>query len=941
MKRIFLSFLSLVTALSLTAQDQLPQDPEVRKGVLKNGLTYYIRHNAKEAGLADFYIAQRVGSILEEPRQRGLAHFLEHMAFNGTKHFPGKGKKLGIVPWCETIGVKFGANLNAYTSIDQTVYHIGSAPLKREGILDSCLLVLNDWSHYLLLEDAEIDKERGVIHEEWRTRRAGRAVQRLMEEAMPKIYKGTKYEDCMPIGSMDIVDNFPYQDLRDYYDKWYRPDLQAVVVVGDIDVDKVEKKIKKLFSKIPLPKNRAERVYYPVPDNEKMIVTIEKDAEQPIVLCHLYMKRDATPDDQKNNEAYLRDDYIDEMLGWMINGRLQELRQQSVPPFQSATGRASTFFVSRTKEAFSLSVSCKQESILGGIMSAVAVCEQMRQHGFTKAELERAKKFRLNHDERKFNERHDRTNSKLVGLCVNNFLTGEPLISIEKQWELTQKFDREVTLEEVNKAVRELISDQNQVVIMYAPDKESVKLPSEQQLEDVILTTQKQQYAPYDDGDELGELSDLKAIKNLKAGTIISEKPYKHGFTELVLSNGMKVYVRSTDFSKNTVQLTMRADGGTSLYGDEDIPNFSLISSSIAEAGVASLDAIQLRKVMTGKSVRVTPSVGSRSQSISGGASLKDAETMMQLAYLYFTQPRKDTAAFAGIINRTHSFLNNRNASPRVDYNDSITAILYGNHPRLEPASQERLMKANYDRILQIYKERFSNAADFKTVIIGNMSLDELRPLICKYLASLPSTGNHQETNWKNVPQIVKNNKTTVFKKKMATPLANVSIFYGAELPFTAKNDLALDFLKRCLSIAYTDSVREEKGGTYGVGVDFGLDKDDKPTATFRISYNADPSRYKELNPIIYQQLKHIADKGPEPTSMQKVCEYLVKQYDQAAITNGYWDYIIWHQLDDDTDFDINYCDMCRQMTAKDVQAVAQKLLLSGYRIEVTMLSKE
>ena len=947
MKRVFVLFSVLSAVVCSTAQTPLPQDPEVRTGKLKNGLTYYIRHNAKEPGLADFYIAQRVGSIQEEPRQRGLAHFLEHMAFNGTKNFPGVstqsgGRKggLGIVPWCETIGVKFGANLNAYTSIDQTVYHIGSAPLKREGILDSCLLVLHDWSHYLLLEDAEIDKERGVIHEEWRTRRAGKAVQRLMEQAMPKVYAGTKYEDCMPIGSMDIVDNFPYQDLRDYYNKWYRPDLQAVIVVGDVDVDKVEKKIKKMFSPIPLPKNRAERVYYPVNDNEKMIVDIEKDAEQPIVLCHLYMKREATPDDQKNNEEYLRGDYIDELISWMLNGRLTELKQQAVPPFQSATARASSFFVSRTKDAFSLSVSCKQESILGGLMTAVAACEQARQQGFTKEELDRAKLFRLNHDERKFNERHDRTNSKLVSLCVNHFLTGEPLISIDKQWELTQKFDREVTLDEVNRAVKELITDQNQVFVMYAPDKETVALPSEQQLEDVILSTQRQQYAAYQESTPETTLDDYFKQSHSHAGSITSEKAWKHGFTELVLSNGMKVYVRQTDYSKNTIQLTMRADGGTSLYGDEDIPQFSLISSSINEAGVGPWDATTLRKMLTGKSVRVQSSVGSRSQSISGGASLKDAETMMQLCYLYFTQPRRDTAAFAGLVNRSHSFLNNRNASPRVDYNDSITSILYGHHPRLEPMTQERLLKANYDRIIDIYKERFSNAADFKAVIIGNMSLDELRPLICKYLATLPATGKHETTNWANVPQIVKDDRTVTFKKQMATPLANVSIFYGADVPFTAKNDLVLDFLKRCLSIAYTDSVREEKGGTYGVSVNFDFDKDSQPSATLRISYNADPTRYEELNPIVYQQLRHIAERGPAPTSMQKVREYLVKQYQQVAITNDYWNYVIWHQLDDEVDFDKDYCQLCDQVTIDDVRQMARRLLESGNRIEVTMLSE-
>jgi zinc protease len=937
MRKGLLLITLLLHAICGAAQDTLPMDPKVRMGKLKNGLTYYIRHNAKEPGLADFYIAQRVGSILEEPRQRGLAHFLEHMAFNGTKNFPGKGKRLGIVPWCETIGVKFGANLNAYTSVDQTVYHIGSAPLKREGVIDSCLLVLHDWSHYLLLEDAEIDKERGVIHEEWRTRRAGRAVQRLMEEAMPKVYKGTKYEDCMPIGSMDIVDNFPYQALRDYYNKWYRPDLQAIIVVGDVDVDKIEKKIKKTFSSIPMPKKPAERVYYPVNDNERMIVDIEKDAEQPVVLCHLYMKRDATPDNQKNNEQYLRGDYVDELIAYMINGRLTEMKQQANPPFQTASGRASNFFLCRTKESFALSVSCKQENILGGIISAVAACEQVRQQGFSLSELERAKRYRLNHDERKFNERHDRINSKLVSLCVNHFLTGEPLISMEKQWELTQKFNREVMLEEVNKAARELITDQNQVVIMYAPDKEDVHLPTEQQIEDVILATQRQHYAPYEEEHVDGQL----LIEQPKAGTILTEKPWKHGFTELTLSNGMKVYVRQTDFSKNTIQMTMKADGGTSVYGDEDIPNFSLISSAVTEGGVGVWDAATLRKKLADKSVRVQVSVGSQSQSITGGASVKDVETMMQVAYLYFTQPRRDTAAFAGLYNRSYSFLNNRNASPRVDYNDSITAILYGHHPRMEPMSQERLTKVNYDRILEIYKDRFGNAADFQTVIIGNMSLDELRPMICQYLASLPSVGQkHSVVNKANVPQLQKGDFARIFKKKMATPLANVSIYHMADVPFTSKNDLTLDFLKRILSIAYTDSVREEKGGTYGVSVDFNLVKDEAPNAILKISYNADPSRYKELNPVVYQQLQSIADRGPQPASLEKVRQYLLKQYDQMAITNGYWDYVVWHQLDDNEDFDQGYCDMARQMTAADIQQMARILLQQKNRIEITMLSE-
>lgn len=928
---------SLLCTVVLTAFAQpLRQDAAVRTGKLKNGLTYYIRHNAKEPGLADFYIAQKVGSIQEEPRQRGLAHFLEHMAFNGTKHFPGKGKQLGIVPWCETIGVKFGANLNAYTSVEQTVYNISSVPLKREGIIDSCLFILNDWSHFLLLEDQEIDKERGVIHEEWRTRRAGKAISRLMEQALPKVYKGSKYEDCMPIGSMDIVDNFPYKDLRDYYQKWYRPDLQAIIVVGDVDVDKIEKKIKKLFSKIPMPKNPAKREYYPVNDNDTMIVDIERDKEQPIVLCHLYQKRDATPDSEKNDVKYLRGDYVDGLISMMLNDRLAELRQQANPPYQSASARASTFFMSRMKESFSLSVSCKEDHILGGIIAAVGVAERARQHGFTLSELKRAKSQKLNHDERKYRERNDRRNSKFVAPCIQHFLNNEPLISIDDQLELTRQFDREVTLEEVNQAARELITDKNQVTVLYAPEKDNLILPTEQQLESIILAAQQLPYAPYEEQ----QLNDKLIDQLPQPGSITSERAFKHGFTEWTLSNGMKVYVKKTDFAADAVSVTIRGEGGTSVYGNEDIPNFSLINSAIGEAGVAQFDATTLRRMLTGKSVRVQTSVGSRSQSINGGTSLKDMPTLFQLAYLYFTQPRRDTVAYQGLINRTRAFLTNRNASPKVDYNDSIRATLYGHHPRLEPVVQSTLDLASYDRILEIYKERFSDASNFNTVIIGNYDEQQLRQLVCQYLATLPSTYKHEKINWQNLPQLVEGSQVKVFRKQMATPLANVGIFYHADVPFTPQSDLELDFLKRCLQVVYTDSVREEKGGTYGVGVGFDLDKNDKPNAALRITYNADPSRYEELNPIIYEQLANIAKYGPAASSMEKIKKYLVKQYQQAVITNDYWSYIIWHELDDDTDFDTGYCEMVEQMTPRQVQQMAQRLLDAGRCIEVTMLSE-
>ena len=513
------------------------------------------------------------------------------------------------------------------------------------------------------------------------------------------------------------------------------------------------------------------------------------------MLCHLYQKRDVTPDAEKNNEKYLRGSYIDDLIGTMVNDRLAELRQQTQPPYQSATGRASTFFLSRMKESFSLSVSCKENNILGGLIAAVGVAERIRQHGFTQSELNIAKGLKLNHDERKFRERDDRRNSKYVSACIQHFLNNEPLLSAEQQLELTRRFDREVTLAEVNAAVRELITDKNQVAILYAPDKEGLVLPTEEQIEDVILAAQQLSYAPYEEK----QLAD-KLIEQLpKAGSIVSEKAYKHGFKEWTLSNGMKVYVKKTDYAADAVSFRMQAEGGTSVFSNEEAPNFALLNSAITDAGVGQFDATTLRRMLSGKSVRVQPSVNTRGQSISGGVSLKDMPTLFELVHLYFTQPRRDTVAFASLINRTHAFLTNRNASPKVDYNDSIRAILYDHHPRLAPVVQATLDKVNYDRILEIYRHAFSDASNFKTVIIGNYDEQELRRLCCQYLASLPSTGKHEQINWQNVPKMIEGSSVNRFTKKMSTPLANVSIFYSADVPFTPQSDLELDFLKRCL----------------------------------------------------------------------------------------------------------------------------------------------
>lgn len=932
----FLAFLLYILLPVVSAAQTVQQDDTYRMGKLKNGLTYYIRHNGKEPGIADFYIAQRVGSILEEPRQRGLAHFLEHMAFNGTVNYPGKDGRLGIVPWCETVGIKFGTNLNAYTSVDQTVYNISSVPVKREEILDSTLLILHDWSHYLLLTDKEIDKERGVIHEEWRTRRAGKATQRMLERVLPIVYQGTKYADCLPIGSMDIVDRFPYKDLRDYYQKWYRPDLQAIIVVGDIDVARIETKIKQLFGSIPMPKNPAKRVYYPVTDNERMIVAVDKDREQPIILASLYMKHAATSDDQKVTVRYLRDGYIENLVASMLNERLSELQHRTDPPVLSATARTGQFLVSRTKDAFSLSFGCRQENIRGSFDAVLTESERARRYGFTSAELQRAKAIRLKAAERLFKERDMRKNGYYVRTALSHFLEAEPMLSAEENLRLITQFDSQVTLADVNAAAKALISDRNQVLTVYAPDKEELHIPTAAEFEKYVLDAQARTYTSYQESAVPKELMTERPTP----GRILSEQDYgKHGVKVLKLSNGVEVYVKQTDYNKDQITMHLYANGGTSLYPDSDVVNFPLITNVVKDAGVGRFNASTLRKMLASKVVNVWPSIDDRTQSIEGSSSVRDLKTMMELTYLYFMQPRKDSIAFRSLINRMRSFLTNREANPQVAYNDSLLAILYGNSPRVQPMKRASLERVSYDRMMQIYRERFSDASGFKMLLIGNVDLDTLRPLLCRYIASLPAM-HRKETAADTYPSFRNADETRLFRKKMETPSALVSIFYPFSVPFTAKNDLILDVLKRVLTIAYTDSVREEKGGTYGVSVGSSLEKDAKPTAMVRISFRTAPAKYADLIPIVYRQVENLALKGPNQASLNKVKAFLLKAYSQNIITNEYWYYILYNELRNGVDFHTDYESLLKSISPADIKQMAHTLLNAHRRIEITMMAE-
>lgn len=929
----FLTIVALFFACNIYAQQgKIDNDNTIRKGILPNGMTYYIRHNAQTKGVADFYIAQKVGSILEEKRQRGLAHFLEHMAFNGTKHFPGNTLQPGIVAWCESVGIKFGANLNAYTSVDQTVYNISAAPVTREGVIDSCLLILNDWSHELLLTDKEIDKERGVIEEEWRTRRSGMAMQRLSEQAMPVIYAGTKYSDCMPIGNIDIVRTFPYNDLRDYYSKWYRPDLQAIIVVGDINEDKIEEKIKKLFAKIPLPQNPAHRIYYPIGNNEKMILYTATDKEQPTVNFTLYMKRDVTPKQERNTIQNYADDYKTNILRMAINDRLEELSRTKNAPFISASVRSGNFFLASTKDAFELSGVLKEGKAIEAIQLLVGEVERARANGITIDELKRGKAEMLSYAENDYNDRSNRRNGEFVEQCVQNFLEETPIIEPEKELEMVRKLDKTVTIDDVNALAKTIITNQNQVVTMFGPDKNTFKMPTNSSIENAILKAQKQHYTPYKTQNTLTE----RLITKLpKPGSIISERTYKYGYTEFTLSNGLKVYVRPTNFEPDEVNLKLFSLGGKNIYPDSEMPNLTYLMAGATIGGVAQYNDLTLEKMLAGKTATVTPFIDNDTRGMAGTSNVKDTKTLLELVYLYFTQPRKDPQAFKNLMEQQQEFLTNAHVNPMLAYNDTLHKVAYATN-RMASMNKEQLKRVNYNRIMHIYKELFANAANFKLILTGNININKLRPLLCQYIATLPSN-NAKETIGTYEPKLVDGKKTYIFHKKQTTPTAITTIVIKGKMEYNNRNELLMDAIGQLLRIVYTEKVREDKGGTYSVQASGNLQHHPDDEALLRIAFQTDPQKYNSLIPIVYKELEKMATEGPSQQDLDKVKAYELKVYNQVLRMNNYWEYVLYTDLYNGIDVDTDFRYIVENMTCDDIRTTLRNLLNQNNCIEVTM----
>lgn len=933
--RKILSFLFLVLFCCASfvqaqqAASTLPVDPSVRVGKLSNGLTYYIRHNALPENRAFFYIAQKVGAIQEEPQQRGLAHFLEHMCFNGTKHFPGNS----MIQYLGKIGVKFGENLNAYTAVDETVYNIDNVPTTAAGAIDSCLLILHDWSNDLTLDPKEIDNERGVINEEWRMRNS--AQQRLQEAMMPVILAGSKYADSMPIGTMDVVMHFKPQVLRDYYEKWYRPDLQGVVVVGDINVDEIEAKIKKVFADIPAQPKAAKRIYYPVPDNQTPIVFIGKDKEATNTTATIFFKHEAYPTEKKNEINYLVQDYIFDMINGMLNLRYGEMMQQPNPPFTGAGVDNGSFFVAKTKDAFTASVGCKESDITGGITAMLREVYRAKEFGFTQGEYDRFRADYLSHVESIYNDRDKQKSKSYVNACVRNFLDNNPMSSIEQNYQLYNALAPQIPLKAINETMKNLVTDNNMVVAFMAPEKAGLTLPSKEDLLSIVDKVKTEKLTAYVDKTKNEPL----IVKKINSGKIVSTKKNPAmGTTEMMLSNGAKVIIKKTDFKKDEISMTALSKGGTSLFSDNEILDIKNIGLATV-GGLGRFNSVDLRKALSGKRASVDADISLSSEGVSASCSPKDLETMMQLVYLTFTSPRKDKNAFDSYKMRMKSALKNQEMEPNTAFQDTVTKCVYGNIPRTVRMKENMVDKINYDRIIEMYKDRFKDAGDFTFFFVGNVDADSLKPYLEEYIASLPGIGKKEEA--KKMMFMRRGIITNEFVKPQETAKSDIMMLITGREKFNQRNNIMADILGQLMTMAYTKTIREDAGAAYSVGCNCELNRYPEETAALQISFSTAPEKKELAMRLSREGLENMIKNGPDAGNFKKVIEYKLKKHAELLKENSYWMSILTQQWLSGIDFSKNYEEVLKSITPKDIQNLASSIYKQNNRVTVTMTSNK
>ena len=890
MKKLFTRALlafSAVVMFAFTAKAQqmppIPVDTMVRIGQLPNGLTYYIRHNEMPKGQADFFIAQKVGSILEEDNQRGLAHFLEHMCFNGTTNFPGSR----IVDWLESVGVKFGQNLNAYTSIDETVYNISNVPIARESVQDSCLLILHDWANDLLLEDAEIDKERGVIHQEWRRSMVGQM--RILENLLPVMFTNSRYGVRLPIGTMDVVDNFPYQALRDYYEAWYRPDQQGVIVVGDIDVDRIEKKIIEMFSDIKMPENAPERVYLPVENNEGTIYAIGSDKEQQYAIVSLMFKTEAFPKEMKGNTMYLMQNYLTRMITSMLNNRFQEMASNPDTKFAQASASYGDVMVAKTAEALDITGVAKDDNILPVIETVYRELLRAQRGGFTYGEYERARNEYISRLEKAYNNRNNVESGNYAQEYVRHFIDNEPIPTIEFEYQFMNSVAPNIPVDAINMILPQLITNDNRIVMALLPEKEGVANPTEAEIAEVIAKVDAEEIAPYVD-----EVKAEPLIPQLPAaGKIVSEKQNEQwGATEMVLSNGVKVIVKQTKFKEDEIRFNATAVGGTSILGDENAIDLKAAQFFIGQAGLGDYTNSDLQKYLSGKQVGVSVSFDDYSRDVTGFSTPKDMPTLMELIYMYFTNVNITEKEAQAVKSQVAGILKNQESNPQFIFQRDMMKALFAS-PKRQMITADEVMQANAENCMNICKQMTANAADYQFVFVGNIDLDSFRPLVEQYIATLPADVSKIRNTAKidKTLEIKDGSGIDATTTKMETPQTYVFFALCSQMPYTAKNAAIASIAGQVLSNRLLKTVREEMGAVYSIGASAHLSRiegKNAKNATIQSSFPMKPELKQDVLNFIDNELKAL-EKNVTEEELAKYVEFMVKTANESLEKNDAW----------------------------------------------------
>lgn len=933
MKRIFLFVAFVAASLSISAQTmpQLPIDSAVRVGHLDNGLTYYIRHHEMPKQRCDFHIAQAVGAILEEDNQNGLAHFLEHMAFNGTEHFPGKG----IINYFESVGVSFGGNINAYTSLDKTVYRLSDVPTIREGIIDSALLVMHDWACGLSLLGEEIDAERGVIREEWRT--GATASRRMWKEGNKKMYPGSQYAKRDVIGDTAVINNFEYQALRDYYHKWYGPDNQAIIVVGDIDVDQIEKKIKALWKDVPPRANRGERPIYTVDDNKEPIIAIVKDKEAQATTARIIIKHDELPAELQGTMAVYLQDVMSSLIYQIMSERFQEEVLKPESPIQG--GACYYGGLVKKKDAFIGFVSAKDGQERAACEMLLTQLEKLRRYGFTAAEMERAKTELISEYENYYNERATRKNIRYAQDYINNFLDGEPIAGIEWEYNTLKMMLPMLPVEALNQFVQEqCFSDENIIFSIQGCDKAGTTIPTEREAL-AMLNARKDIKVDAPKEEAVRESLVEKAPKPGKIKKVFRNDSI--GTTEWLLSNGAKVIFLPTEYKQDEIRLRAFSQGGTSLIEDiNDLPSAELATSAISFMGYADMSMTDLQKALAGKQCSANFTLSEYGENVSGNTTVKDFETMLQLVYLGFTAPRRDEEAYNTLIGLLRQQLANKEMNHKAIWRDSIAAMRNGYSPRLVLMNNETVDKMSLDKVMRIYKERFSNPADFTWMFVGNINPNDpkVQEQVCKWIGGMKGK-KKQEVYIDRMIRPVPGRQANIFTRDMQIKTASNFICYTSyDIPYTMENAVLMELIGRILSTRYLESIREREGGSYGVGCYGVMSKLPEPNAALVMQFDTDPDKQTRLVAIIHEEVKNILFDGPLATDLQKERENMLKELEEDLEQNSWWMNTLYMYYRWGENYLRDYKKAIEEVTGDKVKDLLQQLVDSGDEFEVIMI---